>query len=76
MCFMSVIDEAARHFETETGHRPETLYLTAVGIYALYHDICGINPTFMSQVRLKNGDSIMGYKICLDPELPYGFRLA
>lgn len=77
MCLLSVIDEARRHFEKEHGCRPDILFLTEVGIDSLWHDIWGGDPHRMAESEpLRDGDSVMGYTIRLDPKLPYGFYLS
>jgi hypothetical protein len=77
MGILSVIDEAARHFEKEIGCYPDILFLTKVGINSLWHDIHGHNPHRVAASEpLQDGDRVMGYTISLDPKLPYGFRLS
>lgn len=77
MCLLSVIDEAARHFENKNGSRPDILFLTEIGINSLWHDIHGSNPHRMAASEpLQDGDIVVGFTIRLDPDLPYGFYLS
>jgi len=78
MSFLAVINEAQRNFKAEQQEEADIVFLTAQGLNALWHCICGCSPQYVSMIpSIKDGDMVMGFTVRLtDEKLISGFRLS